>query len=297
VVKPLRRLAEAARAITAGDYSQRVEEKGPREIRTLAATFNQMVEEVQHTQEGQRDFLANVSHELKTPLTSIQGYSQAVLDGAVTDPARAASVIYDEAGRMRRLVEELLDLARLESGQARLRRAHVDLSALLGAVIERMTPQARERGVSLEHEVRALPGLTGDGDRLAQVFANLIDNAIEHTPNGGRVLVRAVEVDGGVEASISDTGHGISPEDLDRIFERFYQVDKSRVRGERKGTGLGLTISKELVEAHGGRIRAVSTLGQGATFIVWLPLPRPSDETVSRMPAATRGRNGRLRTG
>lgn len=285
VARPLRLTASAANAIAGGDYGQQAPEVGPREVRDLARAFNNMSEQVQRAQQTQRDFLANVSHELKTPLTSIQGYSQAILDGAAASPKRAARVIYDEAGRMRRLVEDLLDLARIESGQAHLSRGHVNLSELLHSVLEGLALRAAEQGVTLAHEVNTLPGLTGDNDRLAQVFANLIDNALTHTPAGGQVMVSAGRADSGVQIAVSDTGKGISAKDLSRIFERFYQVDKSRTRTGRKGTGLGLTISKEIIEAHGGTIRVESIVGEGTTFTVWLPLPRPTDETVARSSA------------
>jgi len=292
VAKPLRRFSEAARAIAAGDYGQRVEERGPREVRDLAASFNEMAGQVQRSQQTQRDFLANISHELKTPLTSIQGYSQAILDGAAADPGRAASVIHDEAARMRRMVEQLLDLARIESGQTPLRREYVDLSALLGSVLERLSIQAAEKGITLAHQVAPLPRITGDGDRLAQVFTNLIDNALGHTPSGGRVTVQAGTQGQGVQVDVLDTGEGIPPEDLERIFERFYRVDKSRVRSERKGTGLGLAISREIITQHGGAIRAEAPPEGGALFRVWLPLPRPTDETVSRLARGTRRARG-----
>jgi two-component system OmpR family sensor kinase len=284
VARPLRRTVAATRAVASGDYGQQVPEDGPREVRDLAHAFNAMSRQVQRAQQTQRDFLANVSHELKTPLTSIQGYSQAILDGAASEPARAAQVIHDEAGRMRRMVEDLLDLARIESGQAKMRREHVNLGDLLKAVLDRFVIQAGEQGVRLVHEIGEMPHLTGDNDRLMQVFANLIDNALAHTPAGGQITVRAQQVDSGVRVTVSDTGKGLPAEDLGRVFERFYQVDKSRARSGRKGTGLGLTISKEIVEIHGGTIRAESPQGQGATFHVWLPLPRSSDETVVSSP-------------
>jgi signal transduction histidine kinase len=280
VARPLHQTAEAANAIAGGDYGHPVPEQGPDEVRNLAHAFNDMMKQVQRTQQTQRDFLANVSHELKTPLTSIQGYSQAVLDGTAADPSRAAQVIYDEAGRMKRLVEDLLDLARIESGQAPLRRDHVRLETIINAVLANLSLEAGEKSILLAHRVSELPGLTGDGDRLAQVFTNLVDNAITHTPPGGQVTVDAAQNAGGVEVVVSDTGPGIPPEELGRVFERFYQVDKSRARSGRKGTGLGLTISKEIILAHGGRIWAESSNGEGAAVHVWLPLPRPSDETV-----------------
>ncbi len=285
VTRPLRRTAAAANAIADGNYDQQAPEEGPREVRDLAQSFNEMVQQVQASQELQREFLANVSHELKTPLTSIQGFSQAILDGAADNPGRAARIIHDEAGRMRRMVDDLLDLARIESGQTKLRREYISLSELLTHVLENLSLRAAEQQVTLGHEISPLPRLTGDPDRLAQVFTNLVDNALTHTPAGGQISVLAAREDGGgVQISISDTGKGIPPEDLPHVFERFYQVDKSRKRSGQKGTGLGLTISKEITEAHGGKIWAESAEGQGTTFRVWLPLPRPHDETVSRIP-------------
>lgn len=285
VARPLQRIAEAATGVARGDYSQKATVAGPKEVRRLARSFNYMSEQVKKSQETQRDFLANVSHELKTPLTSIQGFSQAILDGAEQDPARAARVIHDEAGRMRRMVEELLDLARIESGQVAMARQRVDLTAILNAVVERLSLRAEESNVQIVTRLQPLPGLTGDGDRLAQVFTNLIDNALDHTPHGGTVTVSAAPKDSSVQVAVSDTGEGIPGEDLGRIFERFYQVDKSRARGAagRRGAGLGLTITKEIVEAHGGSIRAESRNGQGATFRVWLPLPGADDATVARL--------------
>lgn len=285
VARPLQRIAQAAAAVARGDYDNEVPVEGPQEVRHLARGFNEMAARVKQSQETQRDFLANVSHELKTPLTSIQGFSQAILDGAESDPSRAAQVIHDEAGRMRRMVEELLDLARIESGQVVMARQHIDLSALLNGVTERLSLRAAENEVELVSDVPPLPEITGDGDRLAQVFTNLIDNALDHTPQGGRVTVSAGKVDGNVHVAVSDTGSGIPAEDLSRVFERFYQVDKSRARAadrRRSSAGLGLTITKEIVEAHGGVIRAESAEGQGATFRVWLPLPQPGDLTVAR---------------
>jgi signal transduction histidine kinase len=296
VSRPLRRVVGAAHAVAEGDYTQQVPERGPREVRELAEAFNHMAGQVQQSHQMQRDFLANVSHELKTPLTSIQGFSQAILDGAAAEPTRAARVIYDEAGRLHRLVEDLLDLARIESGQTPLRREYVDLQALLDGILEGFALRAGEKSVTLTHQLADLPRLTGDNDRLAQVFTNLVDNALTHTPSGGQVEVHARLTprpggdQPGVEIVVKDTGPGIPPEDLSRIFERFYQVDKSRSRARRAGSGLGLAIAKEIVEAHGGLIRAESDAGQGATFIVWLPAPQPTDETVARPISPLKGR-------
>lgn len=297
IALPLQTIAQATGAIAAGDYSQQVPESGPPEIQRVAASFNAMAGQVSANQQAMRDFVSNVSHELKTPLTSIQGFSQAIAEGATPDEAatrRAAKIIHEEAGRMARLVEDLLDLARIDSGQVVMRRTPLDLTQILAATLDRLRPQAAAKNITLESDGAALPAISGDGDRLAQVFTNLLDNAIRHTPGGGRVSVAArvlrnlprprpspagaagrtvtaiSERADFVEISIGDTGPGIPPEDLARIFERFYQVDKSRKRGQ--GTGLGLAIIKEIVDAHGGVIRANSQPGEGTTFVVLLPL-------------------------
>ncbi len=244
-----------------------------------------MVERVRSTQQGQRDFVANVSHEMKTPLTSIQGFAQAILDGTASDSQaqqHAASVIHEESGRLTRLVDDLLDLARLDAGQVTFAHAEVDLNALVARVIDRLSLRAGEKSIQLENGVRGLPAITGDGDRLAQVLTNLIDNAIKHTPVGGRVTIRGEGRGDQVRVHVEDSGPGIPPDELPRIFERFYQVDKARRGGEGRGSGLGLAISREIVQAHGGRLEAASAPGRGSRFTVTLPAGLPSDSTLSR---------------
>ncbi|MCZ7539667.1 MAG: HAMP domain-containing histidine kinase [Anaerolineae bacterium] len=277
VARPLQRMSAAARRIASGDYRQRVEVAGPREVRALASSFNDMTERVATAQQAQRDFLANVSHDLRTPLTSIQGFSQAIAEGVTSDPAaaqRAAQIIHDETARLHRMVESLLDLARLDASQMDMRRDPVAPGDLLRAVGTGFSGQARERQIDLRLIVpHNLPPISGDGDRLAQVFTNLLDNALKHTPFGGTVTLSAALADGGMVVTVRDTGEGIPPGELSRIFERFYQVDKSRQRDRPEdGWGLGLAIVRQIVEAHGGTIRADSTVGQGTTFTVWLPL-------------------------
>jgi len=288
VARPLQRVADAAHAIARGDYEQMVPVSGPTEVRHLAQDFNRMAQQVQAGRDAQRDFVANVSHELKTPLTSIQGYSQAILDGTAADPEsvqRAAGIIHAEAERMGRLVTELLDLARIESGQAVMRQEKVDLSYLLENVIQRFRLRAKQAGVTLASQLPDLPAVIGDGDRLAQVFTNLLDNALKHTPEGGKVTVtaRLLTPSGAqrpkkagpqaVEVAVSDSGQGIPPQDLARVFERFYQVDKSRKQSG--SIGLGLAITREIVEAHGGSIKAESIVGLGTRFTVILPVGTP----------------------
>ncbi|MBN2044504.1 MAG: HAMP domain-containing protein [Anaerolineales bacterium] len=283
VSAPLKQISEAALSLADGKNIQ-VKPEGPKEVRVLGEVFNQMSQTVHASQQSQRDFVANVSHELKTPLTSVQGFAQAILDGTAESPEakrQAAQVIYDEAGRMHRLVIDLLDLARLDSGTADMQRERVSLSILLRAVIERLTPQSVLAGVSLVDQVPDLPDVIGDGDRLSQVFNNLVDNAIKYTPAGGEVTLSALVSDGNVIVNVRDSGSGIPAEELSRIFERFYQMDKSRQKAGSQGVGLGLAIARQIIAAHGGKIEAASTMGEGSIFRVILPIAKPDDITLS----------------
>ncbi|MCA9876088.1 MAG: HAMP domain-containing protein [Anaerolineales bacterium] len=279
VVRPLRQMDSAAEGVARGDYDQQLSLDGPAEVQRLAASFNSMSSQVKKTQQAQRDFVSNVSHDLKTPLTSILGWSQSLLDGtADTDAARqqAATIIHNETERMQRMVNQLLDLARIESGQLRLTYAQVDLQQVLTEVHDNLARRAQEQSTFLTCDLQPVPPIWGDYDRLMQVFTNLVDNAMTHTPAGGRVhLSLKPQEEEIIEVKVQDTGTGIAPEDLPRIFERFYQADKSRVRDNgRRGSGLGLAIVRELVEAHQGTIRAYSQPGQGSAFVVRLPAQR-----------------------
>jgi signal transduction histidine kinase len=283
VSAPLKQISDAARNVAAGRESS-VKPQGPAEVRVLGEAFNEMSSQVFASQQSQRDFVANVSHELKTPLTSVQGFAQAILDGTVATPEareQAAQVIYDEAGRMHRMVLDLLDIAKLDAGTANLRREPVALDVLLQAVIERMTPQSLQAEVVLVDQINKLSPVIGDGDRLSQVFNNLVDNAIKHTHPGGKVWLSAQVKEEWVEIVVQDTGDGIPKQELSRIFERFYQLDKSRQRGLNHSAGLGLAIVSQIVEAHGGKIIAKSVVGEGSRFIVKLPVSRPDDPTIA----------------
>lgn len=282
VGKPLQEIVSASRQMPSR-ITQPLVPHGPREVQELTRAFNEMNHRVQVSQKSQRDFVANVSHELKTPLTSVQGFAQALLDGtAATAEARqqAASVIYDEAGRMHRLVLDLLDLARLDAGTADLKRSPVDLAALLNHISEKFMPQARAARVLITVEAQNLPLVTGDADRLAQVFTNLVDNALKYTPTGGQIRLRAARSGPEVWVEVRDTGSGIAPEALSHIFDRFYQADTARSGGKKHGAGLGLTIAKEILQAHGGTISVRSAPGYGSEFTVRLPVILPTDTTA-----------------
>jgi signal transduction histidine kinase len=248
-----------------------------------------MAREVNRSQRMMRDLLANVSHELKTPLTSIQGFSQAMLDGAITNDdefRESTQIINDEANRMKALVDDLLLLSQIETGQVMMEHRNVDLAALLDRTLQRFQWALREGDVRSGVSIEALPMITGDERRLEQVFGNLLQNAVRHTPPGGSIAVTAlVKRDGKVEIVVHNTGSYIAPEDLPRVFERFYQVDRARTR--RAGSsGLGLAIVKEIVDAHGGTVRAVSSQETGTEFIIELPPAVAPDPRSVRTTAA-----------
>lgn len=277
IAHPLQHIASATAAVAKGQYDQQVPVTGPPEVREVAESVNHMSGEVRAAQQIQRDFLVNVSHDLKTPLTSIQGYSQAIIDGAAADPVKAAGIIYDEATRLNRMVVELTDLARLENGRLSMNMVSLDLSQIVTAIGERLAIVAQKKGLTMTIDAPPMPEIQADGDRMAQAVTNLISNAIKYTPSGGSIHVKTQINNGGIELMVQDTGIGIPAEDLPRVFERFYQADKTR--GPRRGTGLGLAITQEIIQAHGGTISVTSAgTGKGSTFTVWLPSPHLKTE-------------------
>jgi signal transduction histidine kinase len=283
VADPLQQLVEASQHEPVIE-TKPVLERGPHEVRELARAFNAMIARMRSSQTSQRNFVANVSHELKTPLTSIQGFAQAILDGTASTPTeqrQAAEVIYNETGRMHRMVLDLLDLARLDAGTADLKMAPVDLRILLDSIVEKFSLQAQKDGINLVLDsLTDLPTLVADGDRLAQVFTNLVDNALSHTSAGGQVTLQVLPTRTEMEIHVADTGAGIPADALPHIFERFYQADLSRPGGEKHGAGLGLAIVHEIVAAHSGRITVRSQEGLGTMFSVRLPLVQPSATTL-----------------
>ena len=283
VADPLQRMLSAARAVPSQEI-QPIEPRGPREVQEVMRAFNSMTQRVQASQTSQREFVANVSHELKTPLTSIQGFAQAILDDTADTPERrkqAAQVIQTEAARMHRMALDLLDLARLDAGTADLKMSPLDVDVLLNGMAEKFAPLAERAGVKIVAQASSLPAVMGDGDRLAQVFTNLVENALKFTPAGGQVTLAARKAGPEVEIDVADTGTGIAPEALSHIFDRFYQADASRARRERQGAGLGLAIAREIVGAHGGKISVRSQLGQGTVFTVRLPVSQPTASIAS----------------
>jgi two-component system OmpR family sensor kinase len=267
---PVTRLTAAARRIAGGDLSQRVPETGSAEMAALGQAFNRMTADLEKAEELRRNMVADLAHELRTPLSVIQGNLRAILDGVYPLEQAEIATLYDETRLLNRLVDDLRELALAEAGQLRLERRPVAPADLVSRAMESARVQAAAKGIALQADLTEdLPLMDVDPQRIGQVLGNLLNNALVHTPSGGEVIVTAKPSDSEVEFSVRDTGEGIASEDLPYIFERFYRADRSRAMG---GTGLGLAIAKQLVEAHGGRIEVESEVGRGTWFAFTLPV-------------------------
>lgn len=271
IIAPLRKLRSAATAIAAGDLGQRVEVAAKDEIGELGIAFNHMAAELERQQALRRNLVADIAHELRTPLSVVRGSLEAMLDGVhPLDEAHVAPV-YEETLLLQRLVNDLRLLSLADAGRLELEMRQLDVGELVDSVVEAIHVAAQEFEITLERRVEEnLPPVRGDTQRLRQVLNNLLSNALRHTPAGGRVEISTRLAGDKIEVAVADSGPGIPPEDLPHIFERFYRGDRSRARRS-GGTGLGLSISRKLVEAHGGRMWVESELGQGARFLFWLP--------------------------
>jgi two-component system sensor histidine kinase BaeS len=274
VVMRLRAMAEASQRIAEGRYDERVRVAGGDELDQLAGSFNRMAEKLERTESMRRRLIGDVAHELRTPLTAIQGSMEGLIDGVLPEEPGTYQQIHEEAGRLARLVDDLQELSRVEAGAYKLDLRPVALDDLVQIVLKRLRRQFRAKGVSLASEIpEGLPLVLADADRVVQVLANLVGNALQYTPAGGEVLVTGAAAKGSLEIAVRDTGIGIPAGQLERVFDRFYRVDKSRSRQAGGGSGIGLTIARHLVEAHGGRIWARSDgEGQGSTFTFTLPI-------------------------
>ncbi len=271
MTQPLRDMAGAARRMETGDYDQRVSTGSRDEVGQLAVAFNRMSGELAGLERMRRDLVANVSHELKTPISALRAHLENLLDGVEHPDPETLQVMLAQSERLGRLVDQLLELSRLESGDVPLRLERVEIRPLVTQVLSEIDVARPGRGVTVEEDVPAdLPALRADPERVHQVLFNLLDNALRFTPPGGRVKVTASRRDGAVDVTVADTGPGIAGEHLPRLFERFYRVDTARSRNE-GGTGIGLAIARSVVEAHGGRIWAESEPGKGAVFTFELP--------------------------
>lgn len=273
ILAPVQTLSAAARRLGQGDLSQRVPAAGPNEIRQLGQAFNAMAENLQAAAEQRRNLVADVAHELRTPLSNIQGYLEAVNDGMLAADQATIDTLSQQTAHLVALVEDLRLLAMAEAGALHLNLRMESIAEVLSGAIEAFRPRAEVKEIGLSLDVDpALPPAPMDRTRIAQVVGNLLENAILHTPRGGAVAVNAGRQGSSLVAvAVSDTGPGILPQDQPRIFERFYRVDPSRARTT-GGAGLGLTIARQLVEAHGGTIRVESRTGEGSRFTFTLPL-------------------------
>jgi signal transduction histidine kinase len=283
LTQPLEALTLAAEQMKQGKYTQRVEApKTQDELGRLASTFNDMantieadVNELRHQEQARRDLTANIAHDLATPLTAIQGFSEALADEVITDPEARQEIaqrIGREVQRLRRMVKDLQQMSSLESGHAQLDLAPLDMHTLVDETLNVIRPECEQMGINLHEDIAPeTPPVLADSDRITQVLLNLLDNARRHTAMGGTINIQAYSKENALYTQVRDTGTGIDSADLPHIFERFYRADRSRTRTT-GGSGLGLSIVKAIVTAHGGNIWAESTPGQGTTITFTLPL-------------------------
>ncbi len=275
ITTPIAEMTRASQAMARGDLEQRIEVHGGDEVGRLASAFNQMSAQISRSNKAMRDLLADVSHELKTPLTSIQGFSQALAEG-VGQPGEAGALIHEEAERMRVLVDDLIYLGEIESGTVRMEIEDVAVDDLVAAAVPRLRHQADEFGVGLRARPQSGAVVRADGRRIEQVLANLVDNAVRFARRGSAVTITSKAVAGGVLVDVHNEGDPL-PEDVRaRVFDRFYQADTARTGRHR---GLGLAIVQELVQAHGGSVAVESTEESGTTFSFFLPSGGPTKPT------------------
>lgn len=273
VIAPVRAMTQATQRIAEGRNDERVNVSGEDELAQLALHFNQMAEKLDQIESMRRQLIGDVSHELRTPLTAIKGSMEGLMDGILPATADTFQQIHTEADRLNRLVDDLQELSRVEARSFNLDLRAVDISTLIKTVTKRMASQAESKRITLNLELAAnLPHILADEDRATQILTNLLGNALQYSPENGRVTISARQAGNKIQISVHDTGIGIPQEHLAHIFDRFYRVDKSRSRQSGGGSGIGLTIARALVEAQGGRIWAESAgAEEGSTFTFTLP--------------------------
>ncbi len=271
---PVRALSTAARRLGGGDLSQRVPAPGNDEVGQLGHSFNSMAAGLEKAEQQRKNLVADVAHELRTPLSNIQGYVEAMRDGVLEHDQATLDTVHAQTMHLGRLVEDLRLLAQTESEDFRLNLEQESLGDVLRHSVEGFRARSSSMDVGLNLDIPdELPMLLIDRTRISQVLGNLLENAVRHSSSGGEVNVVAGVSEGRVVVTVADGGDGIAPEDIAHVFDRFYRADPSRTRAT-GGAGLGLTIAKKIVEAHGGEIRAESVKGQGSRFIFELPVTR-----------------------
>ena len=271
-LSPIRSLTGAARRLGGGDLSYRVPSNRKDEVGELARTFNEMATTLERTEAHRRTMTADIAHELRTPLTNIRGYIEAIRDGVLAPDAPTIETLHQQTIHLSRLVEDLRILSIADADALRLDLQPEDVATIAMDTVNSFKPRAAEFGIAIRFDsVDGLPKINADRTRIGQVIANLVENALTHTPKGGTVTVSAGQPrSGAVQLAVEDTGRGIPADVIPRVFDQFYRVDKSRTRST-GGAGIGLTIVRKLVEAHGGTVRVESKPGEGAKFVVTLP--------------------------
>ena len=271
VAKPLREMSAATKRIAAGEYDARVDRPRDQELAALAEAVNTLGGTLAETEGRRTRLLGEVAHEMRTPLTIIDGYVEGMIDGIVPPEAEQLGKVSDEVRRLRRLSDDLSALSRAEEGRLDLTLRQLDLRDLVGAAVGRLRPQADDAGIRLDTHLAPVEGpVLVDADRITQVVTNLVGNAIRATPEGGAIDVSVVEDPGGAQIRVADTGEGLAAAELDRVFERFYRVPGGRTGGG--GSGIGLTIARGIARAHGGQLTAASAgPGQGSVFTMRMP--------------------------
>ncbi|MFC1953129.1 sensor histidine kinase [Chloroflexota bacterium] len=272
ILSPVIALTRAARQLGQGDFSQRVIIKDRSEMGELARTFNVMAENLERNEQLQRNMIADIAHELRTPLSNLKGYLEAVREKVIKPDEKTIRTLDEEASLLSRLVSDLQELSLAEAGELTMDRQPQSIIELINLTVVTLRAQATEKGISLSSDIADnLPLVSIDSQRISQVLRNLLENALVHSEKGDTITISAHEENKWVEVSVLDTGEGIPTEDLPSIFDRFYRVDKSRTRAT-GSSGLGLTIARRLVEAHGGIINAQSKPGEGSRFYFTIPV-------------------------
>lgn len=273
VIRPINAVRQATRRLAEGDYASELPRPRTVELGELAADVGTMAERLAEAERRRTRLIGEVSHEMRTPLTVIDGQVEAIIDGVLPASAENLAVITAESRRLGRLAADLSALSRAEEGRIALDLQPVDLTEVVGAVADRLRPQTQDSGIDLICEPAAALRVNADADRITQVVTNLVGNAIRATPPGGRITLGCSAEHGQAVVQVTDTGEGLAADDLQRIFERFYRVPGRRSISNESGSGIGLTIARHLAEQHGGSLTAASPgLGQGATFTLRLPL-------------------------
>ena len=274
LIAPLRAMIHASQRISDGHYQERVPAAGNDELGNLSSSFNSMAEKLENVETRRRQLIGDVAHELRTPLSIIKGSMEGLIDGILPEGPETYTQIINEAERLTRLVDDLQELSRVELGKISLDLHDVDLSELLKISQERISPAFQKKGIGLKVILSGENvSIHVDVDRILQVLNNILVNSLQYTPRGGDVIVETILNNTDVLITVKDNGIGISKEDLPLLFDRFYRADKARTRMEGGGSGIGLTISKQIMEAHGGRLWVESPgKGKGSTFFIRIPL-------------------------